>query len=92
MAVAVARPLQSGNGKHIDVEVTLRSFVRLIESGPLGNSSASWWTGLRTGRAAVDPGPHQFAQSLLRAGDRIAPGAWMPRPGDEIIFGQVIVQ
>ncbi len=31
MAVAVARPLQSGNGKHIDVEVTLRSFVRLIE-------------------------------------------------------------
>ena len=42
MAVAVARPLQSGNGKHIDVEVTLRSFVRLIESGPLGNSSASW--------------------------------------------------
>jgi hypothetical protein len=31
MAVAVARLLQSGNGKHIDVEVTLRSFVRLIE-------------------------------------------------------------
>ena len=31
MAVAVARPLQSGNGKSIDVEVTLRSFVRLVE-------------------------------------------------------------
>jgi hypothetical protein len=30
MAVAVVRPLQSGNG-HIDLEVTLRSFVRLIE-------------------------------------------------------------
>ncbi|SEB85004.1 transcriptional regulator, CdaR family [Rhizobiales bacterium GAS188] len=30
-AIAVARPLQAGNGKHIDLEVTLRSFVRLIE-------------------------------------------------------------
>jgi hypothetical protein len=30
MAVAVARPLQSGNG-HVDLEVTLRSLVRLIE-------------------------------------------------------------
>jgi hypothetical protein len=31
MAVAVARPLESGNGKQSDVEVTLRSLVRLIE-------------------------------------------------------------
>jgi hypothetical protein len=31
IAVAVARPLQSGNGKQIDLEVTLRSFVRLME-------------------------------------------------------------
>jgi hypothetical protein len=31
MAVAVARPLQSGNGKEVDLEVTLRSLVRLIE-------------------------------------------------------------
>jgi hypothetical protein len=31
LAVAVARPLQSGNGKQVDLEVTLRSFVRLIE-------------------------------------------------------------
>jgi hypothetical protein len=30
MAVAVARPLQSGNG-HVDLEVTLRSLVRVIE-------------------------------------------------------------
>lgn len=30
MAVAVARPLQSGNG-HIDLEATLRSLVRLVE-------------------------------------------------------------
>ena len=31
MAVAVARPFHSGNGKEIDLEVTLRSFVRLIQ-------------------------------------------------------------
>jgi hypothetical protein len=31
LAVAVARPLQSGNGKHIDLEVTLRSLVRLVQ-------------------------------------------------------------
>jgi hypothetical protein len=31
MAVAVARPLQLGNGKQIDLEATLRSFVRLFE-------------------------------------------------------------
>jgi transposase-like protein len=31
MTVAVARPLQSGNGKQIDLEVTLRSFVHLID-------------------------------------------------------------
>jgi hypothetical protein len=31
MAIAVARPLQSGNGKQVDLEVTLRSLVRLIE-------------------------------------------------------------
>ena len=31
MAIAVARPLQSGNGERIDLEVTLRSWVRLIE-------------------------------------------------------------
>jgi hypothetical protein len=31
MAVAVARPHQSENGNHVDVEVTLRSFVRLVE-------------------------------------------------------------
>jgi len=31
MAVAVARPLLSGNGKPIDLEVTLRSLVRLVQ-------------------------------------------------------------
>ena len=31
MAVAVVRPLQSGNGKQIDIEGTLRSLVRLFE-------------------------------------------------------------
>jgi hypothetical protein len=31
MAVAVARPFQSGNGTQIDLEVTLRSFVRLVQ-------------------------------------------------------------
>ena len=31
MAIAVARPLQSGNGNPIDLEVTLRSLVRLVE-------------------------------------------------------------
>jgi hypothetical protein len=31
LAIAVARPLQPGIGEHIDVEVTLRSWVRLIE-------------------------------------------------------------
>ena len=31
MAVAVARPFPSVNGKEIDLEVTLRSFVRLIQ-------------------------------------------------------------
>jgi hypothetical protein len=31
MAVAVARPFQSENGKEIDLEVTLRSLVRLIQ-------------------------------------------------------------
>lgn len=31
MAIAVARPFPSGNGKQIDMEVTLRSLVRLIQ-------------------------------------------------------------
>jgi hypothetical protein len=31
MAVLIARSLQPGNGKQIDLEVTLRSFVRVIE-------------------------------------------------------------
>jgi hypothetical protein len=31
MAVLVARPLQAGNGKEMDRDATLRSFVRLIE-------------------------------------------------------------
>ena len=31
LAVAVARPFQSGNGKQIDLEVTLRSLVRLVQ-------------------------------------------------------------
>jgi hypothetical protein len=31
IAVVVARPFQSGNGKEIDLEVTLRSLVRLIQ-------------------------------------------------------------
>jgi PucR C-terminal helix-turn-helix domain/GGDEF-like domain len=31
MAVAVARPLNSANGGHVDHEISLRSFVRLIE-------------------------------------------------------------
>jgi hypothetical protein len=31
MAIAVVRPFQSGNGEQLDLEVTLRSFVRLIE-------------------------------------------------------------
>lgn len=31
MAVAVARPFPSGNGKPIDLEVTLRSLVRLVQ-------------------------------------------------------------
>jgi hypothetical protein len=31
MAVAVARPFQSGNGKQVDLEVTLRSLVRLVQ-------------------------------------------------------------
>jgi len=31
IAVAVARPFRSGNGRQIDVEVTLRSLVRLVQ-------------------------------------------------------------
>ena len=31
MAVAVARPLNSANGGHVDDEISLRAFVRLIE-------------------------------------------------------------
>jgi PucR-like helix-turn-helix protein/diguanylate cyclase with GGDEF domain len=34
MAVAIARPFQSGNGKQIDLEVTLRSLVRLVQQVP----------------------------------------------------------
>ena len=30
-AIAVARPHQSGNGRHVDLEATLRSLVRLID-------------------------------------------------------------
>lgn len=31
MAVAVARPFQAGNGRQIDLDVALRSFVRLVD-------------------------------------------------------------
>ena len=31
MAVAVASPQKPGNGEHVDLEITLRSFVRLID-------------------------------------------------------------
>src|SRR6202521_4863351 len=34
MAVAIARPFESGNGKQIDLEVTLRSLVRLVQQVP----------------------------------------------------------
>jgi PucR C-terminal helix-turn-helix domain/GGDEF-like domain len=31
MTILLARPLSAGNGKHVDLEATLRSFVRLLE-------------------------------------------------------------
>jgi hypothetical protein len=52
MAVAVARPLQSGNGKPIDLEVTLRSLVRLIQQ-VLPSATFGKLVDIRNGEATV---------------------------------------
>jgi hypothetical protein len=52
MAVAVARPFQSGNGKQIDLEVTLRSFVRLVQQ-VLPSAVSGKLVDIRNGEAAV---------------------------------------
>ncbi len=43
MAVAVARPFSSGNGKPVDLEATLRSVARVIQQVLPPAVSADWW-------------------------------------------------
>ena len=52
IAVALARPFPSGNENHIDLEVTLRSLVRLIHQLPLSSSSGRL-VGIRDGEVAT---------------------------------------
>jgi hypothetical protein len=52
MAVAVARPFPSGNGKEIDLEVALRSFVRLIQQA-LPSSVFGKLVGIRNGEVTA---------------------------------------
>ena len=46
----------------------------------------------RTLRAAVDPGLHQLSGCLLATRSRFATFAWIPGPGDEIVFGDMLLQ
>jgi hypothetical protein len=52
MAVAVARPFPSGNGKQVDLEVTLRSLVRLVQQ-VLPSSVFGKLVDIRNGEVAV---------------------------------------
>jgi len=67
MAVAIARPLQSGNGKQIDLEVTLRSLVRLIEQA-LTSASFGKLLDVRNGEVtAIACSDRDTARGLLEA-------------------------
>jgi hypothetical protein len=72
--------------------VTRQTISRIKEALKGKASDEMGIGGLRTHRAAVYPGAHEFTQSLLRTGNGVAPGPRMPAPGDEVIFGQVLVQ
>jgi hypothetical protein len=69
MAVIVARPFPSGNGKQIDLEVTLRSLVRLIQQ-VLPSAVFGRLVDIRSGEVAVivcsDADPSRGFLSVLR--------------------------
>ena len=67
MAVAVARPLQSGSGKQIDLEATLRSFVRLVEQA-IPSAVFGKLVDIRNGEvAAITCSEADTARGLLEA-------------------------
>lgn len=67
MAVVVARPLQSGNGKPVDLEVVLRSFVRLLEQA-LPSTAFGKLVDIRNGEVtAIVSRDIDAARSLLDA-------------------------
>jgi hypothetical protein len=82
MAVAVARPLHSGSGTSIDIEVTLRSIMRLIEQ-VLPSSAFGKLVGAHNGEAvAIVCGEKATARCVadalrrqVSAGSRIGPAA-----------------
>src|SRR5205085_9243875 len=67
----------------------------------LGSCKTIWMTAiagmsglvsLRTHRAGVDPGAHQFAGLRLRARCGLAAFARRPAPGHQIVLGEMFVQ